>query len=93
MFKISKIMLVIGVGLIAGCTMEGKNDYGNYYQKQASLNVLKTPLGVTGELLDNYYVVPAGPMADAKAISILPPGSLAYQLALDKNQQNQKKSS
>ncbi len=93
MSKINKIVWLVGVALIAGCTMEGKNDFGNYYQKQASLSELKTPAGIPNEQLDNYYVVPAGPMADVKTISILPPGSLAYQLALEKNQQNQKKSS
>ena len=70
--------------ILLGCSVEGKNDYGSYYQKQESLNVLKMPPGVSAQGADNYYVVPAGPMADVKTISILPPGSRAYQSAVAK---------
>jgi uncharacterized lipoprotein len=70
--------------ILLGCSVEGKNDYGSYYQKQESLNVLKMPSGVSAQGADNYYVVPAGPMADVKTISILPPGSRAYQSAVAK---------
>lgn len=69
---------------LLGCSVEGKNDYGSYYQKQESLNVLKMPPGVSAQGADNYYVVPPGPMADVKTVSILPPGSRAYQSALAK---------
>ena len=69
---------------LLGCSVEGKNDYGSYYQKQDSLNVLKMPPGVSAQGADNYYVVPPGPMADVKTVSILPPGSRAYQSAMAK---------
>ncbi len=69
---------------LLGCSVEGKNDYGSYYQKQESLNVLKMPPGVSAQGADNYYVVPPGPMADVKTVSILPPGSRAYQSAVAK---------
>jgi uncharacterized lipoprotein len=85
--KIVKVVLAycfLGSALL-GCSVEGKNDYGSYYQKQASLDVLKMPPGISAQGTDNYYVVPPGPMADVKTISILPPGSRAYQSALEKN--------
>ena len=86
MTKIMKVLLpLLLASALAACSVEGKNDYGSYYQKQTSLDVLKMPPGVSAQGADNYYVVPPGPMADVKTISILPPGSRAYQLAVEKN--------
>ncbi len=82
--KMKTAVLFLLSGTVLGCSVEGKNDYGSYYQKQDSLNVLKMPPGVSTEGADNYYVVPAGPMADVKTVSILPPGSRAYQSAMAK---------
>ncbi|MCD6045346.1 MAG: hypothetical protein K0R48_509 [Gammaproteobacteria bacterium] len=76
-------LALLGAALV-GCSVEGKNDYGSYYQKQASLDVLKMPPGINAQGADNYYVVPTGPMADVKTVSILPPGSRAYQSAMAK---------
>lgn len=89
--KVKAAMLFILSSTVLGCSVEGKNDYGSYYQKQESLNVLKMPPGVTAQGADNYYVVPPGPMADVKTVSILPPGSRAYQSAMMK--QNAKNTS
>jgi uncharacterized lipoprotein len=83
--KMKALLLLVLASTLAACSVEGKNDYGSYYQKQASLSVLKMPPGVTAEGADNYYVVPPGPIADVKTVSILPPGSRAYQSAVDKN--------
>ena len=82
--KMKAAMLFLLSSTILGCSVEGKNDYGSYYQKQESLNVLKMPPGVSAQGADNYYVVPPGPMADVKTVSILPPGSRAYQSAVTK---------
>lgn len=91
MTKTMKALLpLLLAGAVAACSVEGKNDYGSYYQKQASLDVLKMPPGVSAQGADNYYVVPPGPMADVKTVSILPPGSRAYQSAIDKNIKNGK---
>ncbi len=82
---INALLFSLLASALAACSVEGKNDYGSYYQKQGSLSVLKMPPGVNTQGADNYYVVPPGPMADVKTISILPPGSRAYQSAVDKN--------
>ncbi len=82
--KANALLLFLLGSALLGCGVAGKNDYGSYYQKQASLGVLKMPPGVSAEGADNYYVVPVGPMADVKTVSILPPGSLAFELALAK---------
>jgi hypothetical protein len=76
--------LLLLTSVLLGCSSEGKNDFGSYYQKQARLNVLKMPPGVSAQGAENFYVVPPGPMADVKTVSILPPGSRAFQLALAK---------
>lgn len=80
----TKIILFLMSVLLLGCSVEGTDDFGSYYQKQASLEPLKMPPGITAEKIDNYYIVPPGPMADVKSVSILPPGSRAFNSALKK---------
>ena len=41
-------------GLLLGCSIEGKDDFGSDYQKQASLDSLKIPPGISAKGLDNY---------------------------------------
>lgn len=84
MIKINVVILLLLSGVLLGCSVEGKDDFGSYYQKQASLDVLKMPPDVTARGVDDYYVVPPGPMADVKTVSILPPGSRAFQSASTK---------
>ena len=83
MIKVKIVLFLMSV-LVLGCSVEGTDDFGSYYQKQASLEPLKMPPGVTAEKMDNYYIVPPGPMADVKTVSILPPGSRAFNSALKK---------
>ncbi|MBY0377629.1 MAG: hypothetical protein K2Q33_03590 [Gammaproteobacteria bacterium] len=86
MIKINAMALLLLTSLLLGCSVEGKNDFGSYYQKQASLELLKMPPGVQAEGVDNYYTVPPGPMADVKTVSILPPGSRAFESAIARQQ-------
>lgn len=86
--KTNALLLFLLGSTLVGCSVEGKNDYGSYYQQQESLSVLKMPSGVTEQGADNFYVVPPGPTADVKTVSILPPGSRAYKLAMAKNEAN-----
>ncbi len=84
--KVRLLVLVLPSLFLLACSTEGKNDYGSYYEKQSSLTSLKLPTAMASQEMDNYYTVPPGPMADVKTVSILPPGSLAFQLALAKEQ-------
>jgi len=86
MIKMNAAVLFLLSILLVGCSVEGKNDFGSYYQKQASLDLLKMPPGIQAEDVDNYYIVPPGPMADVKTVSILPPGSRAFESAVAKQQ-------
>lgn len=84
--KKSGVALLVSTSLLTACShIYGPhgmmNDQSLTYRDSTVTNTLQLPAGVTAEQLADDYPVPNPELAQGSSINLIPPGSLAVQIA------------